>query len=73
MIIHRIRLNREQRDFVGLSFDTISSVGENGAIIHYKPVRETCKTLDVSQIYLCDSGYIHMSESFVAQPIIIIH
>ncbi|CAG8778777.1 15602_t:CDS:2, partial [Acaulospora morrowiae] len=32
----------EQRDFVGLSFDTISASGPNGAIIHYKPEPETC-------------------------------
>lgn len=28
---------REQPDFVSLSFDTISSIGGNGAIVHYKP------------------------------------
>ena len=30
-------LRGEMENFVGLSFDTISSVGANGAIIHYKP------------------------------------
>uniref|UniRef100_A0A673JEM3 Xaa-Pro aminopeptidase 1 n=1 Tax=Sinocyclocheilus rhinocerous TaxID=307959 RepID=A0A673JEM3_9TELE len=29
-------LRSQQRDFVGLSFPTISSVGPNGAIIHYR-------------------------------------
>jgi len=42
--------------FVGLSFDTISATGPNGAIIHYKPEKETCATIDPKQIYLCDSG-----------------
>lgn len=28
----------QQKDFVGLSFPTISSVGPNGAIIHYRSV-----------------------------------
>ncbi len=28
-------LSSQQKDFVGLSFPTISSVGPNGAIIHY--------------------------------------
>ncbi|KAJ1476112.1 hypothetical protein T484DRAFT_1826007 [Baffinella frigidus] len=28
---------RQQEGFVSLSFDTISSYGANGAIIHYKP------------------------------------
>ncbi|KAG5458769.1 MAG: peptidase M24, structural domain-containing protein [Olpidium bornovanus] len=32
----------QQHDFVGLSFDTISSTGPNGAIIHYKPERGQC-------------------------------
>lgn len=42
--------------FRGLSFSTISSVGPNGAIIHYEPVAETCSELDPNSIYLCDSG-----------------
>jgi len=42
--------------FVGLSFDTISATGANGAVIHYKPEKETCATVDPKKIYLCDSG-----------------
>ncbi len=42
--------------FVGLSFDTISSTGPNAAVIHYSPERGNCSTIDVNQIYLCDSG-----------------
>ncbi|KAI9289036.1 peptidase M24, structural domain-containing protein [Umbelopsis sp. AD052] len=49
-------LRRQQKDFVGLSFDTISSTGANGAIIHYKPEPESCKIIDPKLIYLCDSG-----------------
>lgn len=30
----------QQKDFVGLSFPTISSVGPNGAIIHYRSARK---------------------------------
>ncbi|KAI8071511.1 Creatinase/aminopeptidase [Gongronella butleri] len=45
-----------QDHFVGLSFDTISSTGSNGAIIHYKPEKGECKIIDPSLIYLCDSG-----------------
>ncbi|KAJ9098924.1 hypothetical protein QFC20_005839 [Naganishia adeliensis] len=40
----------------GLSFDTISSTGPNGAIIHYKPTEEDCAVIDKDQMYLCDSG-----------------
>lgn len=42
--------------FRGLSFPTISSVGPNAAIIHYKPVTKTCSELDADSIYLFDSG-----------------
>uniref|UniRef100_A0A8D0GIV6 Xaa-Pro aminopeptidase 1 n=1 Tax=Sphenodon punctatus TaxID=8508 RepID=A0A8D0GIV6_SPHPU len=46
----------QQDDFVDLSFATISSTGPNGAIIHYKPVPETNRTLSMNEIYLLDSG-----------------
>ncbi|KAI0976038.1 aminopeptidase-like protein [Xylaria arbuscula] len=42
--------------FVGLSFDTISSTGPNAAVIHYKPEKGSCSTIDPAAIYLCDSG-----------------
>nr|GEW79032.1 probable Xaa-Pro aminopeptidase P [Tanacetum cinerariifolium] len=42
--------------FRGLSFPTISSVGPNGAIIHYQPEAKTCAELDPNSMYLCDSG-----------------
>lgn len=47
---------KELDKFVGLSFDTISSTGANGAVIHYKPEHGSCAIVDVNQIYLCDSG-----------------
>ena len=45
-----------KQHFVGLSFPTISSTGPNGAIIHYKPEKDSCAVIDWSKIYLCDSG-----------------
>ncbi|GAM25885.1 hypothetical protein SAMD00019534_090600, partial [Acytostelium subglobosum LB1] len=42
-------------DYISLSFASISSIGSNGAIIHYSPSKETCKTID-NQVYLIDSG-----------------
>ncbi|KAF8828291.1 hypothetical protein HHX47_DHR4000873 [Lentinula edodes] len=42
--------------FKGLSFDTISSTGPNGAIIHYSPNPKDCAVIKQDQIYLCDSG-----------------
>uniref|UniRef100_A0A8C2I4G8 Xaa-Pro aminopeptidase 1 n=1 Tax=Cyprinus carpio TaxID=7962 RepID=A0A8C2I4G8_CYPCA len=52
----RVFRNVQQKDFVGLSFPTISSVGPNGAIIHYMPLPETNRTLSLNEIYLIDSG-----------------
>ncbi|GAB1320092.1 putative Xaa-Pro aminopeptidase P [Madurella fahalii] len=49
-------LRKKQKDFVGLSFDTISSTGPNAAIIHYKPERGACAVVDPKAVYLCDSG-----------------
>jgi Xaa-Pro aminopeptidase len=49
-------LRKNQKLFVGLSFDTISSTGANAAVIHYKPERGNCATIDPKAIYLCDSG-----------------
>jgi len=45
-----------KENFKGLSFPTISSVGPNAAIIHYKPEASTCSEMDADKIYLCDSG-----------------
>ncbi|CAG8769169.1 1382_t:CDS:2, partial [Acaulospora colombiana] len=50
------KFRAEQDDFVGLSFDTISASGSNGAIIHYKPEPDTCASIDPKLLYLCDSG-----------------
>ncbi|KAK9446696.1 peptidase M24, structural domain-containing protein [Limtongia smithiae] len=47
---------KEQKNFVGLSFPTISSTGSNGAIIHYQPEKKTCAVVEKSKVYLCDSG-----------------
>ncbi|KAG0051334.1 hypothetical protein BGZ89_003595 [Linnemannia elongata] len=46
----------EQKGYVGLSFDTISSSGPSGAIIHYKPEKPTASQIHADQVYLCDSG-----------------
>jgi Xaa-Pro aminopeptidase len=49
-------IRSKHENFVGLSFDTISSTGPNAAVIHYKPERGNCATIDPTKIYLCDSG-----------------
>jgi len=42
--------------FRGLSFDTISGAGGNGAIVHYRSTPETNKPLLAGPVYLVDSG-----------------
>lgn len=49
-------IRTRQKNFVGLSFDTISSTGANAAVIHYKPEPGNCSIIDPKEIYLCDSG-----------------
>ncbi|WWC67076.1 uncharacterized protein I206_100983 [Kwoniella pini CBS 10737] len=47
---------KENKWFMGLSFETISSTGSNAAIIHYSPLKENSKIIDKNKLYLCDSG-----------------
>lgn len=42
--------------YQGMSFETISGYGANGAIIHYRTTEETNKKLEKGSLYLCDSG-----------------
>ena len=41
---------------MGLSFHTISSIGENAAIIHYEPTKDKSTLLNPDKVYLLDSG-----------------
>jgi len=50
------KFRSELDHFRGLSFQTISSTGPNGAIIHYAPDPDDCDIIKKDQIYLCDSG-----------------
>nr|XP_002736408.1 PREDICTED: xaa-Pro aminopeptidase 1-like [Saccoglossus kowalevskii] len=50
------QLRSQQADYVSLSFATISSIGSNGAIIHYKPTEESDTLINCNEVYLCDSG-----------------
>lgn len=53
-------LRSEIDGFTGLSFDTISGYGINGAIVHYSPERETAATLKPEGFLLVDSGGQYM-------------
>ncbi len=47
---------KEDKDFLYPSFDTISSYGSNGAIVHYKVSKKTNKKFGKNNLYLVDSG-----------------
>lgn len=49
-------LREKVRHFQGNSFDTISGVGPNGAIVHYSVSEETSRMLKKDMLYLVDSG-----------------
>lgn len=51
-----LEFRMEEKDFMGASFATISSVGPHGAIIHYQPDETTDVRITTENIYLCDSG-----------------
>lgn len=53
----RLRAFRSPDDrFRGLSFETISGSGPNGAIVHYRVTPETDRELAPGDVYLVDSG-----------------
>ncbi len=47
---------KKNKNYLFPSFPTISGTGPNGAIIHYKPNKETNRRLKKGDIYLVDSG-----------------
>jgi Xaa-Pro aminopeptidase len=49
-------MRRDNENFRGLSFPTISGAGPNGAIVHYKAGPATNRTLEPGSLYLVDSG-----------------
>jgi Xaa-Pro aminopeptidase len=40
----------------GLSFDTISAGGPNGAIVHYRPMPSSSSIVSRQMVHLLDSG-----------------
>eukprot|EP01054_Gregarina_sp_Poly1_P010211 Gregarina_sp_Poly_1__10210@NODE_707_length_6679_cov_285_720357_g534_i0_p1_GENE_NODE_707_length_6679_cov_285_720357_g534_i0NODE_707_length_6679_cov_285_720357_g534_i0_p1_ORF_typecomplete_len731_score99_56Peptidase_M24/PF00557_24/6_2e02Peptidase_M24/PF00557_24/1_3e49Creatinase_N_2/PF16189_5/1_9Creatinase_N_2/PF16189_5/1_1e38Creatinase_N/PF01321_18/3_4e23Creatinase_N/PF01321_18/0_098Peptidase_M24_C/PF16188_5/1_8e18Phage_int_SAM_1/PF02899_17/0_14_NODE_707_length_6679_cov_285_720357_g534_i033495541 len=53
---HLEQLRAERPGFIQVSFSSISAVGSNGAVIHYKPEEKTSKKLNPQGMYLIDSG-----------------
>ena len=44
------------KNYLYPSFDTIAGSGKNGAIVHYRAKKDSCRTLNKKDIFLCDSG-----------------
>ncbi|XP_072946696.1 xaa-Pro aminopeptidase ApepP isoform X2 [Epargyreus clarus] len=52
-----LEFRKEEKDFMGPSFETIPGAGENGAIIHYSPSREgEQRVIKPDDVFLLDSG-----------------
>ena len=49
-------IRKQDKLYLGPSFPSISGIGPNGAVIHYKPEKETALPLNNDEIYLLDSG-----------------
>ena len=44
------------KNYLYPSFETIAGSGKNGAIVHYRAKKESCKIINKKEIFLCDSG-----------------
>ena len=44
------------RNYLYSSFDTIAGSGKNGAIVHYRAKKKSCRFIKKKDIFLCDSG-----------------
>ncbi|UCE87163.1 MAG: aminopeptidase P family protein, partial [Deltaproteobacteria bacterium] len=51
-----VAFRAEGEHFQGISFETISAYGPNGAVVHYSPRAGACATLAPAGLYLLDSG-----------------
>ncbi|MDJ1407474.1 MAG: aminopeptidase P family protein [Candidatus Midichloria sp.] len=51
-----LKFRQMARNFVDLSFSTVSAFAENGAVVHYRPSKKTDKTITKDNLYLLDSG-----------------
>ncbi|WP_435087813.1 M24 family metallopeptidase [Candidatus Pelagibacter bacterium nBUS_29] len=50
------KLRKKSNNYLYPSFETIAGSGENGAIVHYRAKKASCRTIRKDDIFLCDSG-----------------
>ena len=49
------KFRKKSKNYLYPSFDTIAGSGENGAIVHYRAKKESCRIIGKNDIFLCDS------------------
>ena len=50
------KFRKKSNKYLYPSFETIAGSGENGAIVHYRAKKDSCRTIRKNDIFLCDSG-----------------
>jgi Xaa-Pro aminopeptidase len=50
------KFRKKSSKYLYPSFETIAGAGENGAIVHYRAKKGSCRTIRKNDIFLCDSG-----------------
>ncbi|WP_023648060.1 M24 family metallopeptidase [Candidatus Pelagibacter ubique] len=50
------KFRKKNNKYLYPSFETIAGTGANGAIVHYRARRESCRIIRKNDIFLCDSG-----------------
>ncbi|MDB2591171.1 aminopeptidase P family protein [Candidatus Pelagibacter bacterium] len=50
------KFRKKNNKYLYPSFETIAGAGENGAIVHYRARKSSCRTIRKNDIFLCDSG-----------------
>ncbi|MDA9933407.1 aminopeptidase P family protein [Candidatus Pelagibacter sp.] len=50
------KFRKKSNKYLYPSFETIAGTGKNGAIVHYRAKKDSCRTIRKKDIFLCDSG-----------------
>ena len=50
------KFRKQNKNYLYPSFETIAGSGKNGAIVHYRAKKDSCRTIRKNDIFLCDSG-----------------
>jgi Xaa-Pro aminopeptidase len=50
------KFRKKNNKYLYPSFETIAGAGENGAIVHYRAKKTSCRTIKKNELFLCDSG-----------------